>query len=300
VTSAPASSWVSPVSAGQVGAVGSADGVGANARFRWPRGIAIDSAGNLYVADTGNYTIREIRPDNTVTTLAGMAAAPGVADGKGSAARFVAPQGIAVDTQDNVYVAEFVNNTVRKITPDGFVRLLAGSVQSPGSENGRGASARFRNPWALAADKSGNVYVSDNGNDSLRKITPEGVVITLADSFRNPRGVAVDGAGNIYVADLANNSIRKITSANKASTLTDALSEPENVAVDTRGTVYVTDSAGIHRISADGKVVLLPTLPLTEGSFGPVAHAEAIAVAADGTLYIADSDNNVICRQSGR
>jgi sugar lactone lactonase YvrE len=298
--SAALSGWVSPVVAGQVGAVGSADGVGANARFRWPRGIAIDIAGNLYVADTGNNTIRKITPDHTVTTLAGLAASPGALDGKGSAARFIAPQGIAVDSMDNVYVAEFVNNTVRKVAPDGVVSLLAGSVQVPGSENGRGASAHFRNPWALAADKSGNVYVSDNGNLSLRKVTPEGVAITLADSFGNPRGVSVDAAGNIYVADLANNSIRKITPANKASTLTGALSAPENVAVDGRGFVYVTDADGIHRISSDGKLELIPLLPLTEASFGPVAHAEAIAVDADGTLYIADSGNNVICRQSER
>ncbi|HUD45565.1 MAG TPA: serine/threonine-protein kinase [Candidatus Baltobacteraceae bacterium] len=301
VPAAPASTWVSPVIAGQVGAAGSVDGIGADARFRWPRGIAIDKAGNLYVADTGNNTIRKITPDHTVMTLAGLAGSPGALNGKGGAARFIAPQGITVDTIGNVYVAEFVNNTVRRITPDGIVSLLAGSVQIPGSENGRGAAAHFRNPWALAADKNGNVYVSDNGNLSLRKITPEGVVITLADSFGNPRGVAVDSAINVYVADLANNSIRKITSTDKASTLTDALSAPENVAVDGRGFVYVTDSDGIHKISPDGKqAILLPSLPLTEGSFGPVARAEAIAVDAEGTVYIADSDNNVICRQSSQ
>jgi sugar lactone lactonase YvrE len=278
--------------------MGSADGVGAVARFRWPRGIAIDNAGNLYVADTGNNTIRKITPDHTVTTLAG-ATSPGTSDGTGSAARFIAPQGIAVDANGNVYVAEFANNTVRKITPDGVVSLLAGSVRIPGSENGRGSSAHFRNPWALAADKNGNVYVSDNGNLSLRKIGPDGTVVTLADSFGNPRGVAVDAAGNVYVADLANNSIRKITTADKASNLTAALSSPENVAVD-GGFVFVTDADGIHRISPDGKMVLLPSVPLTEAGSGPVAHAEAIAVAADGTLYVADSDHNVIYRQSGR
>ncbi len=298
--SAPASDWVSPIVAGEVGTPGSADGVGASARFRWPRGIAIDHAGNLYVADTGNNTIRKITPDHTVTTLAGLASAPGTSDGTGSAARFIAPQGIAVDAKDNVYVAEFANNTVRKITSDGIVSLLAGSVQIPGGENGRGAAAHFRNPWALAADKNGNVYVSDNGNLSLRKITPEGVVITLADSFGNPRGVAVDAAGNIYVADLANNSIRKIPAAGKASNLADALLAPENIAVDSRGIIYVTDADGIHKISPDGKLVLLPSLPLTEASFGPVMHAEAIAVDANGALYIADSVNNIICRQSVR
>ncbi len=294
------SGWVSPVIAGQVGVPGSADGSGADASFRSPSGIAIDNAGNLYVADMGNNTIRKISPDHSVSTLAGLAGSSGTQDGSGGAARFMAPHGIAVDNMANVYVAEFANNTVRKITLEGDVSLLAGSVQIPGSENGRGASAHFRNPWALAADKTGNIYVSDNGNLSLRKVTPEGVVITLADSFGNPRGVAVDAAGNIYVADLANNSIRKITAADKASSLTVALSEPENVAVDGWGFVFVTDAAGIHRISSDGKGVLLPSVPLTEASFGPVAHAEAIAVSADGTLYVADSDNDVIYRQSGR
>ena len=198
-------------------------------------------------------------------------------------------------------MAEFANNTVRKVSSDGVVSLLAGSVQIPGSENGRGSSAHFRNPWALAADKNGNVSVSDNGNLSLRRIGHfDGTVVTLADSFGNPRGVAADVAGNVYVADLANNSIRKITPADKTSNLTAALSAPENVAVDARGFVFVTDADGIHRISPDGKMVLLPSVPLTEAGSGPVAHAEAIAVDADGTLYIADSDHNVIYRQTGR
>ena len=205
-----------------------------------------------------------------------------------------------MDAGGNVYVAEFANNTVRKITSDGIVSLLLAGKQIPGSENGHGSSAHFRNPWALAADKSGNVYVSDNGNLSLRKIGADGTVVTMADSFGNPRGVAVDAAGNVYVADLANNSIRKITSSDKASNLTAALSSPENVAVDGGGFVFVTDADGIHRISPDGKMVLLPSVPLTEAGSGPVAHAEAIAVAADGTLYVADSDHNVIYRQSGR
>jgi serine/threonine protein kinase/sugar lactone lactonase YvrE len=300
-TTAPAvTSWVSPIVAGQIGKVGSADGAGTNALFRWPRGIAIDAAGNLFVADTGNNTIRKITPTHEVTTLAGLATASGTTNAKGSAARFIAPQGIAVDAVDNVYVAEFANNTVRKIMLDGTVSLLAGSAQIPGSENGTGSAAHFRNPWALATDKAGNVYVSDNGNLSLRKISPEGAVITLADSFSNPRGVAVGPNGNIYVADLGNNSIRKITPADKASSLTTALSAPENVAVDGHGSVYVTDADGIHRISADGKMILLPSIELTAGGSGPAAHAEAIAVDAEGNLYIADSDNSIIYRQSVR
>ncbi|HEX3718877.1 MAG TPA: serine/threonine-protein kinase [Verrucomicrobiae bacterium] len=293
----PASGWVSPVIAGQVGVIGSADGVGANARFRSPSGIAIDTAGNLYVADMGNNTIRKITPDLKVTTLAGAAGVSGAQDGMGGAARFMAPHGIAVDTLGNVFVAEFANNTVRKISPEGVVSLLAGA-RTPGSRNGRGTLAQFRNPWALASDKANSIYVSDNGNRSLREITADGVVITLSDSFGDPRGVAVDGKGNIYVADLANNLVRKITPSGKASTFMAALSAPENLAVDGRGFVYVTDNDGIHKISPDVKEVVLPPLPLTESASGPMLRPEGIAVDANGTLYVADSDNSVVCRYS--
>jgi sugar lactone lactonase YvrE len=229
--------------------------------------------------------------------VAGRAGAgfSGADDGTGTAARFMAPHGIAVDGLGNIYVAEFANNTVRKINPDGVVSLLAGA-RVPGSRNGRGELAQFRNPWALATDAANNIYVSDNGNRSLRKITPDGVVITLSDSFGDPRGVAVDGKGNIYVADLANNLIRKMAPSAKPTTLTAALSAPESLAVDGLGFVYVTDDEGIHKISPDGKTVSLPPVALTESGSGPMLRAEAIAVDASGALYIADSDNSVICR----
>ena len=286
--------------AGRIGAEGDADGAGAEARFRWPRGIAVDSAGNLYVADSGNRTIRKITPDHTVSTLAGLATNAGTMDGKGSAARFMAPQGITADAAGNVYVADFADNTIRRITPDGVVSLLAGLTRAPGRQNGRGAQAQFANPWSVAVDAAGNVYVSDNGNLSLRKISADEHVITVADSFGNPRGVAVDAAGNVYVADLANNAIRKIAPGGKVSVFFGGLSNPENVTVDGRGFVYVTDEAGIHRISPDGKAAtLLPPLPLTGAADGPTARAEAIAVDAAGHISIADVEHNVICRGNG-
>jgi serine/threonine protein kinase len=293
------STWSSPIIAGRIGAVGDADGAGADARFRWPRGIAVDSLGSLYVADSGNRAIRKIAPDHTVTTLAGLAANLRATDAKGAAPPFMAPQGIAVDAAANVYVADFADDTIRKITPDGVVSLLAGSSQSPGRQNGRGAQAQFANPWSVAVDKTGNVYVSDNGNLSLRKISPDGGVITVAESFGNPRGVALDDSGNVYVADLGNNAIRKIAPSDRVSPFFSGLSNPENLALDPRGFVYVTDDAGIHRISPDGKTaMLLPPLPLTEAADGPVAHAQAIAVDARNHLYIADLEHNVICRQT--
>jgi serine/threonine protein kinase len=288
------SSWVSPIVAGAVGQIGHTDGPGADARFCSPSGIAIDPHGNLFVADMGNNTIRKIAPDHTVTTLAGLAGAAGIVNAQGSAARFIAPQGIAVDQNDTVYVAEFVNNTVRKITPDGTVSFFAGA-SAPGSENGRGAAAHFRNPWALAVDNSGNVYVSDNGNHAVRKISLDGSVITLSDAFTDPRGIALDAIGNIYVADIAKNVIRKISPLEKVSALPDALSAPEALAVDPHGLICVADADGIQKLSHGGKILRLPPLPLTENST-PFAHADSIALATDGTFYIADSVNNVICK----
>ena len=166
--------------AGLAGSPGSADGTGSAARFNDPYGVAVDSAGNVYVADTGNNTIRKITPSGVVSTLAGLAGSIGSADGTGSAARFFQPYGVAVDSAGNVYVADTNNNTIRKITPSGVVSTLAGLAGSFGSADGTGSAARFYYPEGVAVDSAGNVYVADTGNDTIRKITPSGVVSTLA------------------------------------------------------------------------------------------------------------------------
>ena len=178
--------------------------------------MAVDGSGNVYVADSGNYTIRKITPAGVVSTLAGLAGSSGSADGTGSAARFYYPTGVAVDGSGNVYVADTGNYTIRKITPAGVVSTLAGLAGSTGSADGTGSAARFYYPYGVAVDGSGNVYVADTGNYTIRKITPAGVVSTLAGTagssgsadgtgsaarFNYPTGVAVDGSGNVYVAD---------------------------------------------------------------------------------------------------
>ncbi len=208
--------------AGSALLIGSADGTGSAARFNFPTGVATDS-GNVYVADTEAHTIRKITSAGLVTTLAGSAGLSGSADGTGSAARFYHPTGVATDSGGNIYVAEYLNHAIRKITPAGVVTTLAGSAGLIGSADGTGSAARFNFPTGVATDSGGNVYVADQFNHTIRKITPAAVVTTLAGSaglrgnadgtgsaalFNQPNGVATDSGGNVYVADYTNNTIR--------------------------------------------------------------------------------------------
>jgi sugar lactone lactonase YvrE len=202
--------------AGSPGQAGSADGTGAAAQFNGPSDVAVDAAGNVYVADTFNDTIRKITPAGVVTTLAGSPGQVGSTDGTGAAARFDKPIGVAVDAAGNVYVADTYNDTIRMITPAGVVTTLVGSPGQAGSADGTGPAARFDFPSGVAVDAAGNVYVGDTYNYTIRMITPGGVVTTLAGAaghagstdgtgaaaqFFEPTGVAVDAAGNVYVAD---------------------------------------------------------------------------------------------------
>lgn len=258
--------------AGLTGVSGSADGTGNAARFYNPYGIASDSAGNLYIADTFNHTIRRITPAGLVTTLAGSAGNPGSADGPGGSALFAGPQGIAVDSAGNVYVADSLNQTMRQITPSGIVSTLAGLAGSSGSADGTGSAARFLAPQSIAIDGSNNLYIADSGNNTIRKMTLGGVVTTFAGQagvngsadgpgstalFIYPQGLTVDSSGNVFVADSGNDLIRKITPATVSTTIAGMpgnvgnsdgtgsaarFSTPQGVAVNNSGKVYVADS----------------------------------------------------------
>src|SRR5437868_701494 len=308
------------------------DGTGSQAGFNYPYATAVDSAGNVYVADTSNHTIRKITPAGTVTTLAGLAANSGSIDGTGPDARFTDPFGVAVDSTGNVYVADTDNSTIRKITSAGVVTTLAGTAEVEGGADGTGSAAQFNYPYGVAVDAGGNVFVADTQNDTIRKITPAGVVTTLAGAvgvtgnadgtgsaalFNAPSEIAVDSAGNLYVADTYNFTIRKITSAGVVTTLAGTAGTagsadgtgsaaqfyyPYGVAADGAGNVYVadTDSNTSRKVTSTGVVTTLagtagvPGSANGTGSAAGFNHPSGVAGDNAGNVYVADTDNNTI------
>jgi sugar lactone lactonase YvrE len=197
---------------------GDVDGQGAVARFNWPFGIALDKDGNLYVADTFNHKIRKITPDGTVSTLAGST--QGFKDGIGTNAQFGSPLDVATDGKGNVYVTD--GNHIRKVTSDGQVSTVAGS-STPGYLDGTTANARFNELTGIVIDAAGNLFVCDQENYVVRRIAPDGTVVTVAGStpgdldgpgssakFAHMSGITMDAGGAIYVAQNDDGPIRKI------------------------------------------------------------------------------------------
>ena len=299
--------------------VSSQDGTGAAAQFDAPRGVAVDRAGNVYVADTLNNSVRKISPSGEVVTLAGTPGTEGRGDGTGAAARFNEPFGVAVDDADNVYVADASNNAIRKITSAGVVTTLAGGGTA-GTSDGTGPAARLDEPRGVAIDVNGTLYVADYNNHLIRKITSAGVVTTLAGqadvagsadgvgtaaSFRGPNGIAVDAAGVVYVADTGNRAIRRISADGVVTTRTlsgPMLSEPRGIAVDAAGVLTVADygSHTIRSISTSGVVsTFAGTLssPGTTDATGSAArfhYPSGVAITSAGAIYVADTDNDTV------
>ncbi len=205
---------------------GSSNGTGTAAAFNHPHGLAIDQSGSVYVADTGNNVIRKITPDAVVTTLAGTAGGGGSADGTGSAAAFNGPLGVVVDSNGNVYVTDSLNSTIRKITPAGVVTTVAGHAGVFGYADGTGTAAQFNEPEGIAIDALGNLYIADTLNHVIRKMTPAGVVTTVAGlntrpgsldgsttvaELDQPVALAVNDSGALLVLDKNAQTLRKIS-----------------------------------------------------------------------------------------
>ena len=321
------STWV-----GQTGSKGTNDGPIGVGRLAGPSGAVSDPAGNLYVADHLGHTIRKVTPAGVISTLAGLGDVSGASDGTGSAARFNLPAAVALDAATNLYVSDYGNQTIRKITPAGVVTTLAGTAGLPGTNNGTGAAARFANPWGLAVDSATNVYVADESGQTIRKITPARVVTTLAGlggtpgiadgtgsaaRFAFPSGLSLRPDGSLMVSDMGGQTVRRVTMAGVVTTLAGLgpntgsangvaaaarFYQPTGVAVDRGGTVYVADTGNetIRKVSAAGSVTTWAGVLYSAGTndgVGSVAQfSSPSGLASDNAtnLYVADSGNHAI------
>lgn len=306
--------------AGLAGTSGSVNGTGTGAQFNQPWGVAVDAAGNTYVADTLNHTIRKITPGGVVTLLAGVPGSAGFADGAAGTALFSRPTGVAVNIPGTVvYVADYNNHRIRQIS-GGVVSTVAGSGTA-GTTDATGVAAEFRNPFGVAVNIADSVlYVSDQNNQTIRTITiPGGVVTTLAGAasvggyvdgannaarFNTPRGIAVDVVGNVYVADSGNFLVRKITAGGFVTTLAGALftpgfndglgsgarfsglapgspfGGPTGVAVDSTGNVYVTDQGSTGAGQTIRKITPAGNVTTLAGAVGLAGSADGTGIAA--------------------
>lgn len=301
------------------------DGPGLLAQFNDPRGICIDSQGNIFIADADNNRIRKIEPsgNHNVTTIAGSGV-EGYADGIGTSAVFAAPKDICIDSQGNLYVVDFWNFKIRKITPAGVVTTFAGTTS--GFADGAANIAKFSYLEGICIDVQGNIYVADGGNNRIRKITPAGIISTVAGStsgyqdglgtsakFEYPSGICVDSNNNLFICEAFGQKIRKINSLGIVSTIAGStpgyadgqgtaaqFNMPTGICIDALGNLFVADSFNdrIRKITPLGYVTTYTgsTSGYADGSLSEAQfdNPSGISIDSIGNIYIAEKDNDKI------
>ncbi len=312
------------------------NGLAVNAEIFAIAGLAVDAAGNLYIADTGNCRIRKVAANGIITTVAGNAV-PGYSgdNGPATSASLSFPRGVTVDGAGNIYIADSSNNAIRKVDKNGIITTVGGNTTAGYSGDGGPAiNAELSNPSGVALDATGNIYIADRSNGRIRKIALNGIISTFAGtgvagflgdggpavnaSLYSPNSVAFDTAGNLYIADSSNNAIRKVTPAGIISTIIGAgitsfgfagdggpaingkLNDPQSAAVDSAGNIYISDEDNqrIRMISANGILSTIAGdgtknfagdgLPSTSSE---VNLPDGIAVGPTGAVYFVDSGN---------
>ena len=303
------------------------------ASFNSPNGMASDAFGNIYIADTLNQRIRKISPSGHVTNLAGDGV-QGFQDGTGAAARFNHPSDIAIGPSGNIYVADTLNNMIRMITSAGVVTTFAGYTAANGSEDGittyRGPGnnlpiARFNQPSGIFLDANENIYVTDSGNNKLRKVS-QGFVTTLTGAsavlssaqsiiMNNPKSLAVDLEGNIIVADTDNHKIIMVTPDGYSQTIAGSgvagsadgigtaasFYRPHKILLDGTGNIYVADAGNnkIRKITAGRVVTTVAGIGATgyvegDGIQARFSNPKGLFLTSSGDLFVSDSENNNI------
>ena len=313
-------------------------GPATEARLKYPRGVALDADGNLYFADHFNHRIRRVDADGLITNIAGTGHRGYMGDG-GPAAQALLdhPDGLAVDSASNLYVADTGNNRVRRIAPDGTITTVAGTGEEGfAGDGGLAAEALLNAPSGVATDTNGNVYVADTGNHCVRRIAADGTITTVAGTgergfggdggpaaeaqLNAPSGVATDASGNVYVADTSNNRVRVVaqadgTIATVAGTgwwgdsgdggpaVNAWLRAPSALALDEAGNLYIAEtySHKVRRVAVDGQIMTIAgTGQWGDGDDGQpgtevsLAYPRGIAINASGDLFLADSSNHKV------
>ena len=312
-----------------------------NAALNHPDGVAVDASGNLYIADNFNARIRKVTSNGTISTIAGTGSVAFTGDGGPAASATLSLiTGVAVDTFGNVFIADSVNERIRKINPAGIISSFVGNGRFRFvGDGGPATSAALNYPSSVAADTSGNVFFTDPFNARIRKVTPAGIISTVAGDGAGgfsgdggpatqaglffPFGVAVDASGNLFIADTDNARIRKVTpqgiistvagngifgfSGDGGSATNASFNLPTSLAVDASGNLFIADNKNnrIRKVTPGGTISTVAGKGTAgfSGDGGPALNAElnlptSVAVAASGALYIVDSGNDRVRKVS--
>ncbi|SPF53066.1 NHL repeat containing protein (modular protein) [Candidatus Sulfopaludibacter sp. SbA4] len=307
-------------------------GQATNAQVSFPTGLAVDGAGNLYIADSNTGRIRKVS-GGIITTVAGSGASDYSGDGGQAANAGMNPADVAVDSAGNLYIADGSNQRVRKVA-GGVISTAAGGGTNYAGDGGPATSARLSTPQGVAADAAGNYYIVDTGNHRIRKVTG-GIIGTVAGNgiagysgdgipalsaqLNQPSRAALDSAGNLYIADTNNHRVRKVAggtistvagngtpgfSGDGGQAIDAALNYPSGVAVDGAGNLYIADSGNNRVRQVSGGAISTLAGNGTGGDNGPAVNASLsnptdIAVDADGNLYIAETGRRAVRKISG-